>query len=71
MSAVVCFQLISSANRYSARVRRSFRLEAKRCEKGSEKNFASKRNKGLVSLVSLLSETAIFACETKWLQSEK
>jgi hypothetical protein len=28
------------------RVRRSFRLEAKRCEKGSEKNFASKRNKG-------------------------
>jgi hypothetical protein len=34
-------------------VRRSFRLEAKRCEKGSEKNFASKGNKGLVSLVSL------------------
>jgi hypothetical protein len=53
------------------RVRRSFRLEAKRCEKGSEKVFASKRNKGLVSLVSLRSETAIFACETKWTQSEK
>jgi hypothetical protein len=33
--------------------RRSFRLEAKRCEKGSDTNFASKRNKGLVSLVSL------------------
>jgi hypothetical protein len=55
----------ASDNRPS-RVRRSFRLEAKRCEKGSEKNFASKRNKGLVSLVSLRSETAIFACETKW-----
>ncbi len=49
-----------------SRVRRSFRFEAKRCEKGSEKIFASKRNKGLVSLVSLRSETAIFACETKW-----
>jgi hypothetical protein len=48
------------------RVRRLFRLEAKQCEKGSEKNFAFKRNKGLVSLVSLRSETAIFACETKW-----
>jgi hypothetical protein len=33
-------------------VRRLFRLEAKRCEKGSEKYFASKRNKGLVSLRS-------------------
>ncbi len=49
------------------RVRRSFRLEAKRCEKGSEKNFAFKRNKGLVSLVSLRSETEIFSCETKWI----
>jgi hypothetical protein len=48
-----------------SRVRCSFRLEAKRCEKGSEKNFASKQNKGFVSLVSLRSEKAIFACETK------
>jgi hypothetical protein len=34
-----------------------FCLEAKKCEKGSEKNFASKRNKGLVR------EMAIFACK--------
>jgi hypothetical protein len=46
-------------------VRRSFRLEAKRCKKGGEKNFASKQNKGLVSLVSLRREKEIFSCETK------
>ncbi len=39
---------------------RSSHLEAKWCEKGSEKNFASKRNKGLVSLISLRCETVIF-----------
>jgi hypothetical protein len=46
-------------------VHRSFRLEAKRCAKGSKKDFASERNKGLVLLVSLQSEIAIFACENE------
>jgi hypothetical protein len=38
----------------------SSHLEAKQCEKGSEKFFFSKRNKGLVSLISLRSEAVIF-----------
>jgi hypothetical protein len=38
-----------------------------RREKGIEINIAFTRNKGLVSLVSLRSETEIFSCETKWI----
>jgi hypothetical protein len=47
------------------RVRPSFRLEAKQCEKGSEQKFASKRNKGLVLLVLPQSETVTFGMRHK------